>query len=209
MLSRSQKCFYSVLKRVPEKRFFHYSLVNCIGVPNVIYSNKNSRKDARSKQTENTAKIKNEDDPISLGKVFFETRKAEVEKFKQNADTHPYPHKFNVTLSLENFIEQYNNVISDGVTLDVTVSVAGRIHSIRNSGAKLIFYDLRGEGVKIQVMANARGYVNEDEYAADTNKIKRGDIIGIEGSPGKTKKGELSIIPKKVIQPLFRMKYNW
>ncbi|XP_055308674.1 lysine--tRNA ligase-like [Sitodiplosis mosellana] len=140
---------------------------------------------------------------------FFKLRSTAVEELKKNPDTHPYPHKFNVTLSLENFIEQYNNVISDGVTLDVTVSVAGRIHSIRNSGAKLIFYDLRGEGVKIQVMANARGYVNEDEYAADTNKIKRGDIIGIEGSPGKTKKGELSIIPKKVIQPLFRMKYIW
>lgn len=32
----------------------------------------------------------------------------------------------------------------------------GRIHAKRESGAKLIFYDLRGEGVKIQIMANAR-----------------------------------------------------
>ena len=31
------------------------------------------------------------------------------------------------------------------------VTVAGRIHAIRESGAKLIFYDLRGEGVKLQV----------------------------------------------------------
>ena len=130
---------------------------------------------------------------------FFKLRSAAVEELKKNPETHPYPHKFNVTLSLENFIEQYSNGVADGETLDVAVSVAGRIHSIRNSGAKLIFYDLRGEGVKIQVMANARAYVNEAEYAADTNKIKRGDIIGIEGSPGKTKKGELSIIPKKVM----------
>ena len=33
---------------------------------------------------------------------------------------------------------------------------SGRIHAIRNSGAKLNFYDLRGEGVKIQIMANAK-----------------------------------------------------
>ena len=32
----------------------------------------------------------------------------------------------------------------------------GRIHAKRESGTKLIFYDLRGEGVKIQVMADAR-----------------------------------------------------
>ena len=31
------------------------------------------------------------------------------------------------------------------------VRVAGRIHAIRESGAKLIFYDVRGEGVKLQV----------------------------------------------------------
>jgi lysyl-tRNA synthetase class 2 len=34
--------------------------------------------------------------------------------------------------------------------------VAGRVHSKREAGGKLIFYDLRGEGVKIQVMADAR-----------------------------------------------------
>lgn len=129
---------------------------------------------------------------------FFKLRSAAVEELKKRPETHPYPHKFNVSISLGDFIAKYSSV-GDGETLsDVTVSVAGRIHSIRNSGAKLIFYDLRGEGVKIQVMANARAYVNEEEYASDMVKIKRGDIIGIEGSPGKTKKGELSIVPKKV-----------
>lgn len=128
---------------------------------------------------------------------FFKLRSAAVDELKKRPETHPYPHKFNVTISLENFIEQYSK-ITDGETLSETVSVAGRVHSIRLSGAKLIFYDVRGEGVKIQVMANARAYENEDSFAVDTNKVKRGDIIGIVGSPGKTKKGELSIIPKKV-----------
>lgn len=69
-----------------------------------------------------------------------------------NKEDHPYPHKFTVTISLEEFIEKYNNVNSGDVLDSVTLSVAGRIHSIRESGAKLIFYDLRGEGVKIQVI---------------------------------------------------------
>ncbi len=65
---------------------------------------------------------------------------------------------------------------------DVTARVAGRIHAIRESGAKLIFYDLRGEGVKLQVMANAKMYDGEGEtqFLVDTAKIRRGDIIGVE-----------------------------
>lgn len=72
------------------------------------------------------------------------------------------------------------------------------MHAIRVSGAKLIFYDLRGEGVRLQVMANAKLYENETSFETDTDIIKRGDIIGVKGNPGKTKKGELSIIPKKI-----------
>lgn len=74
----------------------------------------------------------------------------------------------------------------------------GRIHAIRESGAKLIFYDLRGEGVKLQVMANARLYQSEELFEKDLDKLRRGDIVGVEGHPGKTKKGELSIIPKRI-----------
>lgn len=33
---------------------------------------------------------------------------------------------------------------------------------------------------------------------AVNNKLRRGDIIGVRGNPGKTKKGELSIIPKEM-----------
>lgn len=74
----------------------------------------------------------------------------------------------------------------------------GRVHAIRGAGAKLIFFDVRGEGVKIQVMANAKLYSENENFEKDTDLIKRGDIIGVEGCPGKTKKGELSIIPKKI-----------
>lgn len=34
--------------------------------------------------------------------------------------------------------------------------MSGRIHNKREAGAKLIFYDLRGESTKLQVMANAK-----------------------------------------------------
>lgn len=84
---------------------------------------------------------------------YYKLRTAAVAALKNGPkEDHPYPHKFNVTISLEDFIEKYNNLNSGDVLENITVSVAGRVHSIRESGAKLIFYDLRGEGVKIQVL---------------------------------------------------------
>ena len=33
------------------------------------------------------------------------------------------------------------------------VSIAGRVYNKRSASRKLVFYDLRGEGVKVQVLA--------------------------------------------------------
>ncbi|XP_038223117.1 lysine--tRNA ligase isoform X1 [Zerene cesonia] len=148
-----------------------------------------------------------EDEEISPNE-YYKLRTAAVAALKNGSkEDHPYPHKFTVTISLEEFIEKYNNLNSGDVLENVTLSVAGRIHSIRESGAKLIFYDLRGEGVKIQVMANAKMYESEEKFIKDTDKLRRGDIIGCVGHPGKTKKGELSIIPKiiKLLSPCLHM----
>ena len=89
---------------------------------------------------------------------YFKLRSLAVEDLKNDPATHPYPHKFHVSISLTEFIEKYSS-LEDGQSLDdVQVRVAGRIHAIRESGAKLHFYDLRGEGTKVQVMANAKAY---------------------------------------------------
>ncbi|XP_034473013.1 lysine--tRNA ligase isoform X2 [Drosophila innubila] len=138
---------------------------------------------------------------------YFKLRSTAVAELKQTPDNHPYPHKFHVSISLENFIAQYSE-LKDGETLEqVNLSVAGRVHAIRESGAKLIFYDLRGEGVKLQVMASAKSYKSEAAFEQDTAKLRRGDIIGVTGHPGKTKKGELSIMPTelKLLSPCLHM----
>ncbi|PSN29781.1 Lysine--tRNA ligase [Blattella germanica] len=138
---------------------------------------------------------------ISFFQEYFRLRSQAVAQLKNSSDEHPYPHKFHVSISLTEFIEAYNNIGEGDILNSVEVSVAGRIHAIRESGAKLIFYDLRGEGVKIQVMANAKLYESEDKFTLDTTKLRRGDIIGCVGNPGKTKKGELSI------ETRFRQRY--
>ncbi|UYV76209.1 KARS, partial [Cordylochernes scorpioides] len=130
---------------------------------------------------------------------YYQLRLKALEELKARPGEHPYPHKFHVSSSLTDFVEQYEPSLETGqIREDIEVSVAGRIHAKRESGAKLIFYDLRGEGTKIQVMANARYYKSEEEFLKLNEKLRRGDIIGCSGHPGKTKKGELSIIPKNI-----------
>ena len=74
----------------------------------------------------------------------------------KHSGPNPYPHKFVVTSSLTDFIERYQGLEPGEHPSGEEWSLAGRIHAKRESSAKLIFYDLRGEGVKLQVMANAR-----------------------------------------------------
>jgi len=144
-----------------------------------------------------SAKPKASEEDISPNE-YFKLRSIAVEELKTD-NSHPYPHKFDVSISLTNFLQEYER-LKDGETLkDVVVKCAGRIHAIRESGAKLIFYDVRGEGVKLQVMATANAYKSEDQYAVDTAKLRRGDIVGVVGNPGRTKKGELSIIPSGLV----------
>ncbi|XP_050079144.1 lysine--tRNA ligase-like [Anopheles maculipalpis] len=129
---------------------------------------------------------------------YFKLRSASVCELKKLPETHPYPHKFRVTISLGEFIEKYSDLGVGGMLDDVSVSVAGRIHAIRESGVKLMFIDLRGEGLKLQIMANAKMYQSEGQFFDDTCKLRRGDIIGVTGVPGKTKKGELSVMVKEI-----------
>ncbi|XP_067399519.1 lysine--tRNA ligase isoform X1 [Emydura macquarii macquarii] len=128
---------------------------------------------------------------------YYKIRSQAIQQLKGTRED-PYPHKFHVDLSLTDFIERYSNLQAGDHLKDITVRVAGRIHAKRASGGKLIFYDLRGEGIKLQVMANSRNYKSEEEYIHINNKLRRGDIIGVLGNPGKTKKGELSIIPWEI-----------
>uniref|UniRef100_A0A8C0Z948 Lysine--tRNA ligase n=1 Tax=Cyanistes caeruleus TaxID=156563 RepID=A0A8C0Z948_CYACU len=128
---------------------------------------------------------------------YYKIRSHAVQQLK-GSNEDPYPHKFHVDLSLSDFIDKYSHLQPGDHLTNIAVRVAGRIHAKRAAGGKLIFYDLRGEGVKLQVMANSSLYKSEEEYFRVNSKLRRGDIIGVEGNPGKTRKGELSIIPYEI-----------
>lgn len=126
-----------------------------------------------------------EDEEILDPNQYYKIRQQAVANLKKKGES-PYPHKFHVSISLTDFIEKYSSIeagtwsedvvcvagqfltliISDLVLHTIIYLIffkynsycshLGRIHAKRLSGPKLIFYDLRGEGVKIQIMADQR-----------------------------------------------------
>ncbi|XP_071737120.1 lysine--tRNA ligase, cytoplasmic-like [Rutidosis leptorrhynchoides] len=127
---------------------------------------------------------------------YFENR-LKVLAAQKETGLNPYPHKFQISMSVIEYVEQYGNLNSGDHLEDVQVSLAGRLMSKRSSSSKLYFYDLTGCGAKVQVMADARiSDLDEAEFSKFHSGVKRGDIVGIVGFPGKSKRGELSIFPK-------------
>ncbi|TCD67308.1 lysyl-tRNA synthetase [Steccherinum ochraceum] len=133
---------------------------------------------------------------------YYELRSRHIQKLKETQSPNPYPHKFDVTTSISEYIEQYGpeGVIKAGEKLEgKIVNLAGRIHNIRASGQSLRFYDLHGEGKKVQIMAQKQDAKDPDSFVAVHENFRRGDIVGVVGSPSRTKKGELSISPSEII----------
>jgi lysyl-tRNA synthetase class 2 len=79
--------------------------------------------------------------------------------------------------------------------------------SKRSAGQKLLFYDLEGQGARLQLMALAAKHrpsldaklSAEDEFRfVHHDLLRRGDLVVVEGHPARTKSGELSIVPHSV-----------
>lgn len=122
-------------------------------------------------------------------------REAQVKNIEASGGN-PYPHKFVVSHRLPDFVTEFDPITEPGSRLDdKVISVAGRIHSIRGQG-KLMFYDIRGDGVQLQLMTSLKDYAAGPEAFDEINHtIKRGDIIGARGYAGKSKTGQLSLFP--------------
>ena len=131
---------------------------------------------------------------------------AQVTAAKARGDN-PYPHKFHVSIQLPAYVAQYGSLEPGQQVPEEGVSLAGRVVRKAASGAKLIFFDLRSEGAKIQVMCDARNFGGAlEDFQRLMNSVKRGDIVGVGGFPGKSKRGELSVFPRSLqVRPACRL----
>ncbi|GFZ13757.1 lysyl-tRNA synthetase 1 [Actinidia rufa] len=166
--------------------------------------NKQKEEERRRKEEEKAAKqgaapkpqgAEEDVDPT----LYFENRLKAL-ALQKSAGINPYPHKFHVSMTILEYLEKYE-CLSNGEHLEnVQVSLAGRIMNKRSSSSKLFFYDLHGGGAKVQVMADARtSEMDEAEFSKFHSAVKRGDIVGIIGYPGKSKRGELSVFPRSFV----------
>jgi len=134
-------------------------------------------------------------------------REAMVKTIETEGGT-AYPHKFHVDYRLPDYNDEFMSKTTEGEKLeDTVVSIAGRVVSVRVMG-KLYFYDIRGDGAKVQMMSDVRTYDgDEDAFNKIHSTLRRGDIVGIKGHPGKSKKGELSIMPTyiELLSPCLHM----
>ena len=96
------------------------------------------------------------DEGEDLDPNLYHERRVKAVQSAKDAGQNPYPHKFHVSISLPDFVQQYESIADGAHQEGATVSVAGRIYNKRASGTKLVFYDLQSDGVRIQVMADAR-----------------------------------------------------
>ena len=133
--------------------------------------------------------------------LYFKNRSNRITKLKENpAGEHfPFPHKWHVDYTVPKLVEKYEPQCENkGEFKEEVVSSAGRINSIRQVSAKLIFYDIVAEAVKVQLMVNAKNYESEAAYEEIVSILRRGDIIGVKGNPGRTQPGEFSLRATKL-----------
>ncbi|RLV94989.1 Lysine--tRNA ligase cytoplasmic [Spathaspora sp. JA1] len=139
---------------------------------------------------------------------YFEIRSRQVNELREanNQDPtsfNPYPHKFQVSIKIPEFIGKYSHLTRGETLPEVEVSVSGRIMVKREAGSKLRFYGLKGDGVQVQIMAQAQDAESVEAFEKMHEHLRRGDIIGVTGYPGKTApakggEGELSVFAKSV-----------
>lgn len=133
---------------------------------------------------------------------YFELRSRQIQKLRETQSPNPYPHKFDVSRSLSSYVEEYGaeGVIKPGEKVNgVIEALAGRIHSIRSSSQKLRFYDLHSEGKKVQIMATLQDAADKNSFIETHDIFRRGDVVGVIGTPLRSKTGELSISTSEMI----------
>ncbi|KZL76248.1 lysyl-tRNA synthetase [Colletotrichum tofieldiae] len=140
---------------------------------------------------------------------YFENRSRAINKLRETKSPNPYPHKFHTDYDLRNFVKDFGHLKSGEHDKEKVVRVGARIYNKRASGNKLFFYDIRAEGVKVQVMAQAQEVSEGSPSFEDQHvHLRRGDIVGIIGYPGRTapkskiekgEEGELSIFATEFV----------
>ncbi|EGX96163.1 lysyl-tRNA synthetase [Cordyceps militaris CM01] len=116
---------------------------------------------------------------------YFEIRSRTVNELHEQGKAYPY--KFEVTYDIRNFEKEFSHLKNGEIDKTKPLDIAGRIYVRRAAGSKLFFYDLRSNGTRLQVLAQA-DHLGEGAPSFEDQhvNIRRGDIVGIRGYPTRT-----------------------
>ncbi len=109
----------------------------------------------------------------------------------REAGLNPYANDFRPELTCEEFIGLYGDAEKEALAeVKTTHTLAGRLVAQRTMG-KVTFLRIRDRSGEVQL------FIKKDRVGEDTYKLLKladlGDILGVAGSPMKTKTGELSV----------------
>lgn len=95
--------------------------------------------------------------------------------------------QFHVTYDIRKFAEEFSYLKNGESASDKTIQLAGRIYVQRSASSKLFFYDIRSDGAKLQVLAQAQNSAPDaPDFESQHVNLRRGDIVGIRGFPSRT-----------------------
>jgi lysyl-tRNA synthetase, class II len=117
----------------------------------------------------------------------IEERRRKLDELRA-ADVDPFPHAFPGRTEIAPVVERYAR-LAEGEETDDTFKLAGRLTARRGHG-KAAFLDLSDRTGKIQL--HARKDVLGDSYESLAG-LDLGDVVGVEGAPFRTRRGELSL----------------
>jgi len=113
----------------------------------------------------------------------------------RKAKINPYPYKYSRDHLASEIIKEHGNLKNEEKSKK-TVKIAGRVMVVRDIG-KIIFSQIQDSSGRIQVVLQD-GETPEKQMEFFKKYVDAGDFVGVEGSPTRTKRGELSVMAKKI-----------
>ncbi|ORC91080.1 lysyl-tRNA synthetase [Trypanosoma theileri] len=94
--------------------------------------------------------------------------------------------------------DRYNHLAPGEKETETKVRVAGRVAGMRDMG-KILFLTIRSDGLELQIVSHVGEHFTRECLKKLKTSLRVGDIIGVEGIPCRTQKGELSVTASSLL----------
>lgn len=142
--------------------------------------------------------VENNDNPIKAEK------RKKLHALREKG-VNPYPYTYERKGSCAQVKSEFYSLTSGEKRETEIFRLAGRVMTLRSMG-KAVFFNLQDQTETLQIYLKTEELTPEDRVAFD--HLDLGDIVGVEGYPFRTQKGELSLYTKrfhmltKTLEPL-------